>query len=278
MSSILQCLGWVVLCFSLMSCMTTTSSKKKPDPVKLATRKSNVLINLGMAYAERGQYEVAMEEYNKALKINPASFDAHTAIANLYENIDQPALAQQHYKKAIELAPNNPSTLNNYGKYLCNNDNYIEAESYFSKAAETPLYSRPWLPLTNAGQCFQRAGNLTKAEHNYRSALKKNPAYAPALIAMSELSYQQSKFQSARAFLQRFEANNQLSAEQLSLAVSIEESLGDMKTAQKYSTQLEKKYPDFHNRRKTTKAIPVPRIDKDDVDSRNSQLPLKQGL
>ncbi len=243
-------LWYFVLAIALANCTTTSSSKKKPDPAKVAARKSNVLINLGMAYVERGQYQVAMEEFNKALKIDPRSYDAHTAIANLYETIDQSQLAEQHYKKAIELAPDNPSTLNNYGKYLCNKDNYSEAESYFAKAAETPLYSRPWIPLTNAGQCMQRASHFQKAEFNYRAALKKNPTYAPALMAMAQLSFEQKKYQSARAFLQRYESVQKLNAEQLHLAIEIEKALGDNETAAKYAQKLRKQFPDSSRTRR----------------------------
>lgn len=239
--TILSCLG---LLLALISCSTNTTTKAvKPDPQEVATRKSNILIRLGMAYVERGQNQVALDQFNKALKIDPNSHDAYTAIANLYENIGQSDLAQQHYKKAVELAPDNPATLNNYGKYLCNNGDYAEAESYFSKAADTPLYARAWVPLTNAGQCMQRANQLDKAEQNLRTALKANQTYAPALMAMAQLNYQQQKYRTARAFLQRYEAVQTLNAQQLLLAVEIEQALGDQQTANKYAQQLRKQFP-----------------------------------
>jgi type IV pilus assembly protein PilF len=238
---ILSCLGLLLV---LISCSSNSTTKAgKPDPAAEATRKSNVLINLGMAYVKRGQNQVAMDQYNKALEIDPNSHDAHTAIANLYESIARSDIAQQHYKKAVELAPDNPSTLNNYGKYLCNKGDYQEAESYFSKAANTPLYARAWIPLTNAGQCMQRATQLDKAEQNFRAALKANPTFAPALIAMAQLSYQQQKYRTARAFLQRYESVNQLNAEQLLLAVNIEQALGDHETARNYAQQLHEQFP-----------------------------------
>ncbi|MEE9411472.1 MAG: type IV pilus biogenesis/stability protein PilW [Methylococcales bacterium] len=235
----------VLICTILiaMQISCTSTSTAKSDAAEDATRKSNVLIRLGMAYVARGQHQVAMDQYNKALKIDPDSYDAHTAIANLYENIGQMDLAQHHYKKAVKLAPDNPSTLNNYGKYLCNNGDYAEAEDYFTKAAETPLYVRAWVPLTNAGQCLQRANQLDKAEKNLRGALKANPTYAPALMAMAQLGYQQQKYQTARAFLQRCESVQKLNAQQLLLAVKIELALGDKRTAKQYKEQLRKQFP-----------------------------------
>jgi len=233
-----------VLISTLISCTTTTTSKSvKPNPAEIATRKSNVLINLGMAYVERGQHQVAMDQYNKALKIDPNSHDAHTAIANLYETIGQSELAQQHYEKAVELAPKNPSALNNYGKYLCNNGNYQEAATYFNQAAQTPLYARPWLPLTNAGQCMQKAAKFDQAEQSYRAALEQHPSYAPALISMAQLSYIQKKYRTARAFLQRYESVQQLTDDQLKMAVDIETTLGDVEAAKKYEQQLRRKIP-----------------------------------
>ena len=244
MSRLKQLAACILILLALSAC-STTQTNSKVDAEKQAESKSAVLINLGLAYAERGQNQVAMDQYNRALMINPDSFDAHTAIANLYESIDQPELAEQHYKKAIELAPDNPSTLNNYGKYLCNKGQYAEAGEYFIKAAETPLYARPWLPLTNAGQCLQRAGNLAKAEQYLRAALKKNPVYAPALMAMAQLSYQQNKYRTARAFLQRLESVQSLTAEQLALAVNIEQALGDHRAEADYAQQLRTRYPEY---------------------------------
>jgi type IV pilus assembly protein PilF len=236
----------VILMLVQIGCMSTTTTETTPvkqDPAKVAIRKSNVLIKLGLAYMDRDQYQVAMEQFNKALEINPASHDAHTVIANLYEKIDQSELAQQHYKKAVDLAPENPSTLNNYGKYLCNNGEYQQAENYFTQAANTPFYVRPWLPLTNAGQCLQRANELEKAEQNFRAALKKHPTYTPALMAMAQLGYQQQKYQTARAFLQRYEALQALTAEQLLLAVQIEQALGDNNAANQYAHRLRTQFP-----------------------------------
>jgi type IV pilus assembly protein PilF len=233
-----------VLISTLISCAPTTTTKSvKPDPAEIATRKSNVLINLGMVYVERGQHQVAMDQFNKALKIDPKSHDAHTAIANLYETIGQSELAQQHYKKAVQLAPENPSALNNYGKYLCNQGSYQEAVTYFSQAAQTPLYARPWLPLTNAGQCMQKAEKFDQAEQNYRAALKKHPTYAPALMAMAQLSYIQQKYRTARAFLQRYESVQQLADDQLKMAIDIETTLGDAEAAKKYEQRLRRKFP-----------------------------------
>jgi type IV pilus assembly protein PilF len=242
----LKRLGFVILIAVQISCTsttTTTTESIKPDPADVANRKANVLIKLGMAYSERGQQEVAMQQYNKALKVYPQSYDAHTVIANLYEQIDQPELAQQHYEEAIDLAPDNPSTLNNYGKYLCNNGDYQQAEKYFTRAASTPFYSRPWLPLTNAGLCMTKADHFEKAEINFRAALEKHPTYAPALMAMAQLGYQQQKYPTARAFLQRYEALLKLTAEQLLLAVQIEQALGDSTTAAQYAQQLRTQFP-----------------------------------
>ncbi len=241
---IFKMLSCLILIAVQVGCTTTSTTKSgAPDPAEVATRKSNVLINLGMAYVKRGQNQVAMDQFNKALKIDPNSHDAHTAIANLYESIGQATIAERHYKKAVKLAPDNPATLNNYGKYLCNNGDYAKAESYFRKAADTPLYVRTWVPLTNAGQCMQRANQFDKAEQDFRTALKANPTYAPALIAMAQLSYQQQKYRTARAFLQRFESVQKLNAQQLLLAVNIEQALGDNETARKYTQQLRKQFP-----------------------------------
>lgn len=70
---------------------------------------------LGQQYLEKGMYEVALENLQKAVRADPRSADAHSMLGLLYERIRRPAKAEDHYASAVALAPERGAILNNHG-------------------------------------------------------------------------------------------------------------------------------------------------------------------
>ena len=136
------------------------------------------------------------------------------------------------------------STLNNYGQFLCQEARYDEAEEIFLKAAQNPLYSTPEIALSNAGTCAMAQSKLDIAETHFRNALEKNPRVAVALIQMSQISYENANYLSARAYLQRYLEISPHTAKSLWLGIRIERELGDKNTLSSYTLLLKNKFPD----------------------------------
>ena len=61
--------------------------------------------------------------------------------------------------------------MNNYGRFLCQNRRYEEAEAIFIRAADNPLYNTPEIPFTNAGICASASGRMLMLKKFYRKAL-----------------------------------------------------------------------------------------------------------
>jgi len=61
--------------------------------------------NLGMAYADKGQLNKALEHYQAALEINSTYAQIHNNLANTYANLGQLELAKESYQEALELNP-----------------------------------------------------------------------------------------------------------------------------------------------------------------------------
>ncbi|MGH8551222.1 MAG: type IV pilus biogenesis/stability protein PilW [Methylococcales bacterium] len=233
---------WLVLCISLSACTTITKQDAELDIPEESPASRHT--NLGLQYLGRGQDDVALENFKQALKADSGNSEAHHAIAILYQKLGQKNLWESHLKQAVSLRPTNASAQTDYGSLLCDQGNYAEADEHFNKAIDTPLYKRPWVAMTDAGICAQRAGRLEEAENYLREALKRQPAFPPALLAMAGLSLKTDKALNGRGFIQRYLSSTSPSAEALLLGVQLERALGDTATAESYRSQLESQFPD----------------------------------
>ena len=61
--------------------------------------------NRGHAYAELGQYQRAIEDYNEANRLIPDYAEAYYNRANAYIKLDQKQRAIEDYSEAIRLKP-----------------------------------------------------------------------------------------------------------------------------------------------------------------------------
>jgi len=201
-------------------------------------------LDLGIEYMRRGDYETALEKLDRAYKADPGYYATHNAYGLLYQRLGKPQLAEKHFRRSLSLNGNDSLTRNNYGLFLCQNRRYDEAEEQFLKAANNPLYETPAVALANAGSCAKDAGHLDKAERYFRRALKIDPKIPTALKQMSQLSYEQGNYLSARAYLQRFLENARHTPETLWLGIRIERKLGDKDAESSYGLMLRNNYPD----------------------------------
>ena len=100
--------------------------------------------NLGIIYDDLGQYETAVQNYGKAVALNPNLAEAYYNRGIAYQNLMQHELAIQDYDKFIELNPNS-------------------AEAYY-----------------NRGFAYTFLRQIKKAVKNYSKAIKIDPDYADA--------------------------------------------------------------------------------------------------
>lgn len=206
---------------------------------------AEIQVKLGRGYMQQGQFEVAHQKLEAALELDPKSVDGHTLMAVLYERINRPKLSEKYYRRAVELDPEDGSTNNNFGAYLCGLGRHAEADVYFKRALDDPFYKTPETAASNAGVCAARAKNYALAEEYFRRSLKANPNDPGTLYEMALLSYRKEDFLRARAFMQRFEAAGQPDAAALDLAAQIEDRLGDSAAATKYRERLKTEFPDY---------------------------------
>lgn len=227
-------------------CVTTevVGGRDIPESDPLAAAESNM--RLGIGYFRQGNLPAAQEKLERAIEQNPKLVGAYNILGLVYERLDDPKEAEQSYKRAVSLAPEDPDALNYYAQFLCRRDGRRdEAMEYFDRAAAVPLskkFVNKAIIYTNAGVCIKPV-NLERAEAYLRRALQVDPEYREALLQMADVAHLRDNDLQARAFLERYLAVARATPSVLWLGVQIESALGDPAAAENYAEQLKKDFP-----------------------------------
>ena len=205
---------------------------------------ADIYIELSAAYLQEGNLNESFKNAKKAVLVDPNSSNAFYMQALVYQRLGENENADASFQRAIKIDPRNPDALNAYGSFLCEQQRFEDADDYYRRALSNPLYATPWLALYNAGRCLEQAGDETAAERDYRAALRENPGFAPSLLGMARISYEQTNYMSARAYLQRYAEVASHTPESLWLGVRTENQLGDKDQMASYGLKLRARFPD----------------------------------
>jgi tetratricopeptide (TPR) repeat protein len=99
-----------------------------PDNVK-----SGTYLSRGRAYEGKGDLDKALEDLNKAIKLEPKSVYAYQNRANLHKKRKEPDEAVADYSKAIKVNPKFPYAYQGRGLLLLRQGKDAEAESDFAR-------------------------------------------------------------------------------------------------------------------------------------------------
>jgi len=232
-------LAAISLCaLSLCACVTVGGGPKE-RPRDAAQYNAE----LGAKYLQRDALEEARAKLEKALDQDDENALAHRVYAQLQQRVGDMKSARGHFRTAIRLDPDDAEHRNSYGIFLCQANDYAEAESQFIKAADNPYYRTPEFALDNAGLCMLDAGRDADAEGYLRRALRTNPRFANAYLHMARLMQRRERLTVADAYYQRYLAYAPQTSESLYLGLGIKRDMGDMRTAQSYANQLLNDFP-----------------------------------
>ena len=112
---------------------------KNEDTLWISTAKTspsgpNIHNNLGDVYGRQGNTEKSIEEFKKAIEINPQYADAYHNLASAYKETGKIDEAIENYKKAIEFNPNLWQSYQNLAAIYFDQEKYPEAYENMEKA------------------------------------------------------------------------------------------------------------------------------------------------
>lgn len=215
---------------------------KQPE-VPLAVR-SQLRADLAASYFERGRLDVALEELAESIKLDETNVRAWNIYGLVYAVLGENTKAEESFRRALQLAPNDSDVRHNWGWYLCTHGRAAESLAEFDAALRNPLYKTPETAMVNAGKCSIALGNVANAELYFRRALQLAPAFAPAAYNMALLAYKTSRLDEARRWMRVVMQDANPPAESLHLGMCIERKGGDAQAELSYVSQLRNRHPE----------------------------------
>ena len=128
--------------------------------------------NLGLLLNNQGRNEEAMEHYRKAVQIDPNDFEALYNLGIALAAQGQFNEAIENFRKAIQIKPNDCDALNNLGIALAAQGRFDEAFENFRKAIQ--INPNDCDALDNLGTALAERGQFDEAIENYHKAIQIN--------------------------------------------------------------------------------------------------------
>jgi tetratricopeptide (TPR) repeat protein len=151
------------------------------DPDDIAAWEMLAGINL-----QRGNPRAAIDNYRQVLRLKPEHHNVHYSLGMILLNeIRDPAAAELHLRRAIELNPANVDAHVMLGFLLGQRGSLVESALCSRKALE--LNPDHYGALTNLGQVLREQGKLTKALDCYSRACRQKPDEAGSWLNLGSV-------------------------------------------------------------------------------------------
>ena len=175
-----RCLAALFLA-TLLLAPASGEHSQTPDQVR-----AYVLWQQGYALHVAGRYQAAVDRFRVSIEILPTA-EGHTYLGWSLSMLGRVEEALAECKKAIALDPDYGNPYNDIGAYLIELGRPEEAIPWFEKAIASRRYCCYQFPHFNLGRVLFAQGNLAAARRSFEQALRHDPGYHLARMAIEYL-------------------------------------------------------------------------------------------
>ncbi|MDM8529945.1 tetratricopeptide repeat protein [Anaerolineales bacterium HSG25] len=133
----------------------------------------NIYIYRGVIYFKLGQYQQGIEDYNKAIEIQPDNVRAYNYRGQNYNNLGQYQQAIADFDKAIKMLPNNAFAYTGRGSSYAYLGQYQQAIVDYDKAIQ--IQPNNSVAYNNRGSSYVYLGQFQQAIADFDKAIQIQP-------------------------------------------------------------------------------------------------------
>ena len=161
-------------------------------------------LNLGTLYVERGDLESAEESYRNAIAIDSGFVPAYVNLSDLYRMQGRVAESGSVLRRALEVAPENPTVRHAVGLLLVRNGNREEALRELRFAAENAPANARFSYVY--GVALHSTGRSEDGLKTLERALRSHPYDRELLAALVTINREVGNSDAALGYAQRYAA------------------------------------------------------------------------
>jgi type IV pilus assembly protein PilF len=208
-----------------------------------ARKRAKIRLELAAGYYSNGQTKIALDEVKQSIAADPRMYEAHNLRGLIYMQLADYPLADESFKRALQINPTAASVQHNYGWMLCQQGRMPEAYANFAAAINNPQYlekAKSWLAM---GVCQKMAGLRDEALVSLTRAHELDPGNPVSSYNLASLQFLRGDFVRAQFQARRVNNSEFANSESLWLGVKIERAMGNRDSAAQLGAQLTKRFP-----------------------------------
>ena len=151
--------------------------------------------NLGAIYSSSGNFDKAAEYFNNAVKLNSQNDLAWNNLGLLYKQQGQYNQAVEYYNKALELNPKNSTAWYNLALTYNAMGNYYQAVDCYQETVK--LKQNDSVIWNNFGFAYRKLNQFDKAIECYTKSVEINPKYDNAWSNLGAAYFYSGNYQKA---------------------------------------------------------------------------------
>ena len=155
--------------------------------------------NRGAVYRSKGEHDLAIKDCNKAIQLKPDYAEPYSNRGSAYRNKGNYDLAIKDYDTAIQLKPDFVQAYYNRGLAYHEKRELDFAIKDYSKAIE--LNPKLFHPYYNRGNAYLQKRDFDRAIEDYSKAIELNPELGPAYCNRGEVWLHLKEWDKAKADL-----------------------------------------------------------------------------
>lgn len=233
----------------LTGCATPAAPKSEPtadmtteSDEPLARKRARTRLELAVSYFEQDKTQIALDEVKQSLAQDPAYAPALSLRGLIYMRLDNPRLAEDSFKQALQVQPDDGDVLHNLGWLQCQQARYTEALATFDRALALRGYRGKAKTWMTKGLCEQQAGKLADAEASLQHSYELEPGNPVTGYNLANLLQRRGDLTRAQFHARRLNNSPMANAESLWLGIRIERRMGQADAAQQLGSQLLKRF------------------------------------
>ncbi|HXV15037.1 MAG TPA: tetratricopeptide repeat protein [Candidatus Krumholzibacteria bacterium] len=159
-------------------------------------------VQRAVVHKENGDDFKAIEDYSRALDIEPAAPSVHYDLAQALRRVNLPGEAIREYQLAVRYDPNMVQAYNNMGVTLREMGRFEEAVAAFRKVTEiAPNYAKAY---NNLGACYAEMGRPEDAIAVFEETTRRFPEYPNGFKNLAMAYASQKRVRPALAAMRRY--------------------------------------------------------------------------